>query len=163
MPAAPKASAAKNRPYSGRPRQRSQAPGPGEGFDAPTPAERRRMDADQARPYREAYEAGRKAGAAGKATGGKGSAAKKAPAKRTDSSSKRRAAPGSRSLHQAARSLQAPVRQQFTSGLRLLGMALGLAALYAVLNAAPAVSGVLGGLSKALDWLGAPRGVPARG
>jgi hypothetical protein len=157
MPPAPKASA-KNRPYSSRPRQRSQPPDAGAGFDAPTPAERRRMDQEQSKPYRESYEAGRKHGR----TEGTSKGSKPSSSKRSSSKGRHRSVAGSKSVRQAARTLQAPAREQFTSGLRLLGMALALTALYAVLTNASAFSGVLGGLGKAVEWLGAPRGIPSR-
>lgn len=127
-------------------------------FRAPTAAERRRMDAEQAAPYKEAYEAGHKEGQA--KANAKKPAGKKAPAKRPSSSSRRRAP---QSLRTASRQLAGPVRTQITGGLQLTGMALGLVALYAILTNAPAFTGVLDGLSRGLRWLAAPdRTIPSR-
>jgi hypothetical protein len=138
-----------NRPYSGRPKSGSRQPAEAT-FDAPTPAERRRMDEEQSRPYREAYQAGEKAGR--ERTAG--------PKKRPSSS--RRRAP--QSVRTAARQLQAPVRTQVTSGLRVAGVTLALVALYNILTTPgpEAFSGVLGGLSRALQWLAAPTAIPSR-
>lgn len=136
-----------NRPYSGRARP-SRAPGPGEGFDAPTPAERKRLDAEQSAPYRDSYEQGRED-------------VKRQPARPKKRPPAKRRAP--QSVRTASRQLAAPVRAQVTGGLRLTGMALGLVALYAVLTSAPAFSGVLNGIAKGLDWLAAPnRTIPRR-
>lgn len=68
-----------------------------------------------------------------------------------------------RSLRAAARQLQAPVRAQMTSGLRLVGLMLALVALYAVLTNAAAFGGALGGAARALEWLRAPQPIPRSG
>lgn len=143
-----------NRPYSGRPSATRSSRKQGEAtFDAPTPAERRRMDQEQAAPYKESYEAGRKAGHEEAAKKGSGS---KKP-------TRKRPAPGARSARAASRQLQAPVRAQLTSGMALLGMSLGLVALYDVLTSVEAFTGALGGLKKGLEWLAAPdRTIPKR-
>jgi hypothetical protein len=148
-----------NRPYSGRPKTgRSQPTGD---FDAPTPAERRRMDEEQSRPFREAYQAGEKAGKDAAKKQGSGA---KAKGKGRGSSAARRPARGPWSARTAARQLQAPVRAQVTSGLRVAGITLALVALYNVLTTPgpEAFSGVLGGLSRALQWLAAPTAIPSR-
>ena len=136
-----------NRPYSSRPRQRSQPTGD---FDAPTPAERKRMDREQSAPYRESYDEGRKRG--------REESRKKPSAK--SRSGRRRPGPA----RTAARQLQAPVRAQVTSGLRIVGMTLALVALYNILvgPGPDAFSGVMGGLQRALHWLSAPIPVPER-
>lgn len=147
-----------NRPYSGRPRpQRKAASDFDDPFVAPTAAERRRMDAEQSRPFREAHAAGRKEGATqARKTGGKPAAAKRPPA--------RRPVPGARSARTAARQLQAPIRTQVTSGMRIFGLTLAVVALYNVLSppGPQFFSGVLGGVSKALEWLSSPIAVPKR-
>lgn len=136
-----------NRPYSSRPRQRSQPTGD---FDAPTPAERKRMDKEQSAPYRESYDEGRKQG--------------REESRKKSGSGRRRPVPGARSARTAARQLQAPVRAQVTSGLRIVGMTLALVALYNILvgPGPDAFSGVMGGLQRALHWLSAPIPVPER-
>ncbi|MGH9042672.1 MAG: hypothetical protein ACRDZ3_20850 [Acidimicrobiia bacterium] len=119
-------------------------------FRPPTAAERKRLDADAARPYKESYEAGRR------------DAQRQARAKTTGrrpAAGKRRGSPAAR---RAARQLQAPIQAQVTSGLRILGLTLAVVALYSVLNNAGAVSGVLGGFARAVDWLGSARAIPSR-
>jgi hypothetical protein len=160
-----------NRPYSGRPKtSRStaktnrQAPGPGEAsFDAPTAAERRHLDEEQSRPFKEAYAAGEKAGKEAARAGAKKGTGKGKPSSSKRPSSSRRRAP--RSVRTAARQLQAPVRVQVTSGLRIMGVTLALVALYNILTTPgpEAFSGVLGGLSKALQWISAPAPIPKKG
>jgi len=116
------------------------------------------MDKEQGAPFKESYEAGQKAGReeAAKTPGGNKPAAKKAAKKPAQ-----RRPP--QSLRTARRQLASPVRAQLTGGFQLLGMALGLVALYDILTNAPAVSGVLGGFSRGLSWLAAPdRTVPVR-
>lgn len=145
-----------HRPYSGRPRQRRPAASDfDEPFRAPTTAERRRIDAEQAGPYKEAYEAGRKEG---RQQAGRSPSPKKRP------SSSRRRPPGARSARAAARQLEAPVRAQVTSGLKSLGLMLGIVALYNVLTppGPQGLSGVLGGISKGLGWLSSATPIPKR-
>lgn len=138
----------KSRP---KPRRRPVASDFDDPSRAPTPAERRRMDAEQSRPYREAYDAGRQEGRH-----------ERAPARKKSTSSRRR--PGSRSAHTAARQLAAPVRTQLTSGLKTIGLTLAIVALYNVLTAPgpQALSGVFGGISKGLGWLSSATPVPKR-
>jgi len=103
------------------------------------------------------YEAGRKEGAGG--------AGKKKPSSSSKGSGgRRKATPGARSARTAVRQLQAPVRAQVTSGLRILGITLAIVALYNVLTAPgpQAISGVLGGFTRALHWLSSPLPVPER-
>jgi hypothetical protein len=158
----PAAKSTGNRPYSGRPRQRRPV---ASDFDdpsrAPTPAERRRIDEEQSRPYRESYEEGRKRGREDARSTKKPSQSKQ-PARRAPA--RRRAAPGARSARTAVRQLQAPVRAQVTSGLRIFGLTLAVVALYNILTGPgpDAFSGVLNGVSKALDWLGKPTAIPER-
>lgn len=117
-------------PRNGGPRDAS--------FDAPTPTERRRMDREQSEPFRRAFEAGRTQGRAERRSGG--------TPKRT----------GGARTRSALRTLEAPVRSQITSGMRILSMTLLIVALYAVLNSAAAFSGALGALGRGLEWLRAP-------
>jgi hypothetical protein len=147
-----------NRPYSGKPRRKPVASDFDDPFDAPTPAERRRIDEEQSRPYRESYEEGRKQGRQeSKSKSGKSG-------HRPSSSRRKRRVPGAVSARTAARQLQAPVRAQVTSGLRIAGVTLALVALYNVLTTPgpEAFSGVLNGLSRALTWLSMPTPVPKR-
>jgi sRNA-binding protein len=78
--------------------------------------------------------------------------------KRTTSSKKRPPARrrSSRPTARAARQLRAPLDRQMTSGLKVLGLTLGVTALYLVLENAGAAAGALTGLSRGLEWLRAP-------
>jgi len=126
-------------------------------FRAPSAAERRRMDAEQSAPYREAYEAGKKAG---KVAGKPGVASSRQSGK----TRRRRPPPGAKSARAAARQLQAPVRAQVTSGLKAAGLMLAVVALYNVLTkpGPEALSGVFGGVSRGLTWLSSATPVPKR-
>lgn len=155
-----------HRPSASKPRHRSMAPGTGKGdFDAPTPAERRRMDKEQSAPYRESYEAGQKQGreeGRRKPAGGRSSAPRPSASKRAGG--RRRPVPGARSTRSAVRQLQAPVREQVTSGIRIVGVSLALVALYNILvpPGPEAFTGVLRGASRALTWLSAPTPFPTK-
>lgn len=143
--------AARPKPASRGRRQPAEDP-----FVAPNKAQDRRFKAQargQEDVLKRTYEAGRKEGAAA-------ARGKSAPRSRPGASRSRRSAPGAKTARKVARELQAPVRAQFTSGLRLIGLALAVTALYAILSNAAAFGGVLGGIGKAFDWLGSTRGVP---
>lgn len=56
----------------------------------------------------------------------------------------------------AARQLTAPVYNQATSGLRTLGLALAVVALYLFLENAQFVGGFIGSIGSALEWLASP-------
>jgi hypothetical protein len=143
-----------NRPYSGRPKTAGRQNAGEATFDAPTPAERRRIDEEQSRPFKESYEAGRKHG--------RDEGAKKGGQRKPSAS--RRRVPGAVSARTAARQLQAPVRAQITSGMRIAGITLGIVVLYDILTTPgpEAFSGVLGGLSKVLGWISAATPVPVK-
>jgi hypothetical protein len=51
---------------------------------------------------------------------------------------------------------QQVVQPHIASGTRVLGLTLLVLALYLVLESAPAVTGVLGGVNKVLEWLRSP-------
>lgn len=91
--------------------------------------------------------------------GGKKAAAKKATSsrrpggKRSSSSGRRRRSGPTRG---AARKLAAPARRQVTSGMYVIGLALGVAVLFNLLENAQAVGKGLGWLANAVDWISDP-------
>lgn len=120
-------------------------------------AELKRRAKSQDQELADVYEAGRKEG---QAAGGKGSGS----AAGSKKSTARRPVPGARSARTAARQLQAPVRAQLVSGMRIFGLTLAVVALYDVLTGPgpDAFSGVVGGVAKGLHWLGSPIPIPKR-
>lgn len=123
----------------------------------------------QVLPYDAGYEDGTTERAAGGTTtkagkkpagkGGKKAAAKKATSsrrpggKRSSSSGRRRRSGPTRG---AARKLAAPARRQVTSGMYVIGLALGVAVLFNLLENAQAVGKGLGWLANAVDWISDP-------
>jgi hypothetical protein len=72
---------------------------------------------------------------------------------------KRRRTP--RPVRNASRQIARPLERQFTSGLKVLGLTLGLVALYLVLENASAASGALNGITRGIEWFRAPdRSIP---
>jgi hypothetical protein len=66
-----------------------------------------------------------------------------------------------RSYRRAARQLEAPIERQLVSGMRVIGLTVGLTALYLVLTNAGPFSGVLNGVNRAMLWLADPdRSIP---
>lgn len=122
-----------------------------EPFRGPTKSERQRLDAEQAGPYKAAYEAGRRE-----------AQQSRRPSSKRGSSRRRR--PGARSARAAGQQLAAPVRAQVTSGLKTVGLMLAIVALYNVLTSPgpQALSGVFGAVSRGLGWLSSATPVPKR-
>lgn len=98
-----------------------------------------------------AYQAGRREERTRAKTTRPKAAARPAPKKRR----------ASRPMKRATRQIVAPLEKQYTSGLKVLGLTLGVVALYLVLENAGAASGALNGFARGLEWLRAPdRSIP---
>ena len=119
-------------------------------FDDDAAVEDMRAEADaQDRLLEETFDAGRREGRAE-------SRGRRAPARRRRA---RRRSPTS--LRAAGRQLRAPLGRQIRSGVQLLGLTLGVIALYLFLANVDAVTGFFGGIGGAVRWLQDPdRSIP---
>lgn len=140
--------AAQSREAAGRAADDQAAEGPltSPGYEA----ELRRRQKAQTEGHREAYDQGHKAG--------EGEAGTRSPAPRHASRPAARRSSVPAVASRVADQVAVPTASAAgaSSGIQVLGLTLGVVALYLFLSNAGYVTGFLGGISKALNWLASP-------